>query len=231
MPQFSTKRRVDHAPPTCSTLVADVERYPEFVPHVQRHAGAQPHRQGARALWCVVAAMTVAYKMIHQTFTSRATLDRPNLKILVEYLDGPFRHMQNRWAFRATGEHACEVEFYIDYEFRSRALSLMMGRCSTPSSAASPAFEQRADRVYGRTAPLPAGGRRCRAVSMHWRRRARLWQHGRGVEAVGLDLQRADQGRHRHRIGAISAVPGIGANHSSMSRRPATYLTSGLSGR
>ena len=52
----------------------------------------------------LVADMTVAYKMIRQTFTSRVTLDRPNLKILVEYLDGPFKRMQNRWAFHPTGE-------------------------------------------------------------------------------------------------------------------------------
>ena len=95
--------------------------------------------------------MTVAYKMIHQTFTSRATLDKPNLKILVEYLDGPFRHMQNRWAFRATGENACEVEFYIDYEFKSRALGMMMGALfDTVFRRMAQAFERRADKVYGR---------------------------------------------------------------------------------
>ena len=72
--------------------------------------------------------MTVAYKLIRQTFTSRATLDKPNLKILVEYLDGPFSRMQNRWTFHATGETACEVEFFIDYEFKSRTLRHADGR-------------------------------------------------------------------------------------------------------
>jgi coenzyme Q-binding protein COQ10 len=95
--------------------------------------------------------MTVAYKMIRQTFTSRATLDRPNLKILVEYLDGPFSRMQNRWIFHATGDNSCDVEFYIDYEFRSRTLGMLMGAMfETVFRRMAAAFEQRADRVYGR---------------------------------------------------------------------------------
>jgi coenzyme Q-binding protein COQ10 len=150
MPQFSTKRRVNHSAADMFDLVADIERYPEFVPMcgAMRVRSQTDKGEGVNVL---VAAMTVAYKMIHQTFTSRATLDRPNLKILVEYLDGPFRHMQNRWAFRPTGEHACEVEFYIDYEFKSRTLGMMMGALfDTVFRRMAQAFEQRADKVYGR---------------------------------------------------------------------------------
>jgi coenzyme Q-binding protein COQ10 len=99
----------------------------------------------------MVAEMTVAYRLIRQTFTSRATLDRPKLAILVEYLDGPFSRMQNRWAFHATGENACEVEFFIDYEFRSRTLALLMGAMfETVFRRMAAAFEKRADEVYGR---------------------------------------------------------------------------------
>jgi len=99
----------------------------------------------------MVATMTVAYKMIRQTYTSRATLDKPDLKILVEYLDGPFRRMQNRWAFRPTGDKTCEVEFFIDYEFRSRALAILMGAVfDTVFRRMAAAFEKRANAVYGR---------------------------------------------------------------------------------
>ena len=98
----------------------------------------------------VVADMTVAYKVIRQTFTSRVTLDRPSLKILVEYVDGPFKRMHNRWAFRPTGEHACEVEFFIDYEFASRTLGMLMGAMfDTAFRKFAAAFEKRADQVYG----------------------------------------------------------------------------------
>ena len=99
-----------------------------------------PEPEGVEIL---IADMTVAYKFVRETFTSRVTLDRPNLQILVEYLEGPFSRLENRWAFHATGERTCEVEFFISYEFRSRTLGLLMGtmfevafrRFPSPSSA------------------------------------------------------------------------------------------------
>ena len=95
--------------------------------------------------------MTVAYKVISETFTSRVTLDRPNLQILVEYLDGPFSRLENRWTFKPTGENACEVEFFIDYEFKSRMLAMLMGAMfDTAFRQFAVAFEQRADEVYGK---------------------------------------------------------------------------------
>jgi coenzyme Q-binding protein COQ10 len=98
----------------------------------------------------VVADMTVAYKFIRETFTSRVTLDRPKLEILVEYLEGPFRTMNNRWRFRPTGEGSCEVEFFITYEFRSRTLGLLMGGVFDAAFRRfAAAFERRADQVYG----------------------------------------------------------------------------------
>ena len=150
MPRFSTKRRVQHSAANMFDLVADVEKYPQFVPMCSAMRVRSRTDKG-EGITVMVAAMTVAYKMIHQTFTSRATLDRPNLKILVEYLDGPFRHMQNRWAFHATGENTCEVEFFIEYEFKSRTLAMMMGALfDTVFRRMAQAFEKRADEVYGR---------------------------------------------------------------------------------
>jgi len=131
-------------------LVADGEKYPEFVPlcSALRVKSRTDKGEGVTVL---VADMTVSYKIISETFTSRVTLDRPNLKVLVEYLDGPFKHMHNRWAFRTTGERTCEVEFFIDYEFRSRMLAMLMGALfDTAFRKFAAAFEQRADQVYGR---------------------------------------------------------------------------------
>jgi coenzyme Q-binding protein COQ10 len=150
MPRFSTKRRVQHSAANMFDLVADVEKYPQFVPMCSAMRVRSRTDKG-EGITVMVAAMTVAYKMIHQTFTSRATLDRPNLKILVEYLDGPFRHMQNRWAFHPTSENTCEVEFFIEYEFKSRTLAMMMGALfDTVFRRMAQAFEKRADEVYGR---------------------------------------------------------------------------------
>jgi coenzyme Q-binding protein COQ10 len=99
----------------------------------------------------VVADMTVSFKLVRESFRSRVTIDRPKLQILVEYLQGPFSHLQNRWTFRAIGEATCEVEFFIDYEFRSRTLGLLMGGMfDVAFRRFAAAFEARADQVYGR---------------------------------------------------------------------------------
>jgi coenzyme Q-binding protein COQ10 len=151
MPQFSSKRRVRHSAADMFDLVADVEKYPQFVPLCRSLKVKSRTQKGEGTV--IVAAMTVAYKLIQQTFTSRVTLDRPNLKILVEYLDGPFSRLQNRWIFVSTGEASCEVEFFIDYEFKSRTLAMLMGAMfDTAFRKFAAAFEKRADEVYGRKA-------------------------------------------------------------------------------
>jgi coenzyme Q-binding protein COQ10 len=95
--------------------------------------------------------MTVAYKLLHETFTSQVTLDRPRLAIDVEYLDGPFSHMDNRWTFRALGEQECEVAFFISYEFKSRMLGVVMGAVFDAAFRRfAEAFERRADAIYTR---------------------------------------------------------------------------------
>lgn len=148
MPQLSTTRRVRHAASEMFDLVADVERYPEFVPLCQSLSVRQQTSEGGKDI--IVADMTVAYKLVRQTFTSRVTLDRAKLEILVEYLEGPFSRLNNRWMFRPVDKRTCDVEFFIAYEFRSRALGLLMG---TMFDAAfrrfAGAFERRADEVYG----------------------------------------------------------------------------------
>ena len=130
-------------------LVADVEKYPQFVPLCSALRVKSRAQKDNTAV--IVVVMTVAYKLIHQTFTSRVTLDKPNFKILGEYLDGPFSRLQNRWTFAPTGESASEIEFFIDYEFKSRTLAMLMGAMfDTAFRKFAAAFEKRADEVYGR---------------------------------------------------------------------------------
>jgi coenzyme Q-binding protein COQ10 len=150
MPQFSSKRRVQHTAADMFDLVADVDRYPEFVPLCQALKVRQRSDKGS-GVEEVVADMTVSFKFVRETFRSKVTLDKPKLQILVEYLEGPFSHMENRWSFRATDEQSCEVEFFIDYEFRSRTLGMLMGAMFEAAFRRfAAAFEQRADHVYGR---------------------------------------------------------------------------------
>lgn len=148
MPQFSTMRRVRHAANEMFDLVADVEHYPEFVP-LCRSLKVRERKVGPGGTEVLIAQMTAAYKLISETFTSRVTLDRANLRIVVEYLDGPFRRLENRWTFTAAGERSCEVEFFISYEFKSRTLALLMGSMfDLAFRRFATAFEQRADVVY-----------------------------------------------------------------------------------
>ena len=148
MPQFSTKRRVRHPAVEMFDLVADVEKYPQFVPLCSAlSVKSRAEKEGTTIL---IADMTVAYKIVHETFTSRVTLNRQDLKILVEYLSGPFKRMQNRWSFHPVGEDGCDVEFFIDYEFRSRTLAMLMGAMFDAAFRRfAVAFEQRADEIYG----------------------------------------------------------------------------------
>src|SRR5579871_5877730 len=150
MPQFRTRRRVHHAASDMFDLVADMEKYPQFVPLCQAMRVRRRTMSG-EGIETAIAEMTVAYKLVRETFTSRVTLDRPNLEILVEYLDGPFSRMENRWDFRPAGEQLCDVEFFIVYEFRSRMLGVMMGAVFDAAFRRfAEAFERRADAVYGR---------------------------------------------------------------------------------
>jgi coenzyme Q-binding protein COQ10 len=129
-------------------LVADVERYPEFVPFC-RSLKVRKRSQDAQGRDTFVCEMTIAYKLIRETFTTRVTLDRPALQINVDYLSGPFHRLENRWSFRPAGERACDVEFFLTYEFQSRALALVMGAMfEAVFRRFADAFEQRADKIY-----------------------------------------------------------------------------------
>ena len=148
MPEFSTTRWVRHAATDMFDLVADVERYPEFVPLCQKLVVRRRFDE-PDGTQTIVADMTVSFKLLRETFKSRVRLDRANLRILVEYLDGPFSHLENRWEFHPAGERGCEVKFFIAYEFRSRTLGMLMGAMFDAAFRRfADAFEQRADRVY-----------------------------------------------------------------------------------
>jgi coenzyme Q-binding protein COQ10 len=149
MPRFSSKHRVQHRADQMFDLVADVERYPEFVPlcSALRVRRRMPQADGTEV---VVADMTVSFKLVKETFTSEVTLDRKNLKITVRYLQGPFSNLENRWTFEPKSDDACDVGFFINYEFKSRVLATLMGSMFDAAfKRFSAAFEKRADMIYG----------------------------------------------------------------------------------
>ncbi|MEM1289633.1 MAG: type II toxin-antitoxin system RatA family toxin [Pseudomonadota bacterium] len=149
MPSFTTRHKVSHSADDMFALVADVRSYPEFVPLCQalKVRGEAPLGEDKSV---IIADMTVAYKMFRETFTSRVELEPDARTIIARYLDGPFKRMENRWRFEPEGPDHCIIEFYIDYEFRSRALGSLMGTMFDRAFRKfSSAFEARADKLYG----------------------------------------------------------------------------------
>ena len=151
MPAFRNQRRVRHSAAEMFALVAEGERYPEFVP-LCRALKVRRREQSAAGLETLIADMEIGYRAIRETFTSRVALDPANLKIRVEYVDGPFSRLENVWNFRDAAEGGgSTVEFFIAYEFRSRLLAAVMGSVFDAAFRKfSAAFEARADRIYGR---------------------------------------------------------------------------------
>lgn len=148
MPRFSTTRPVRHSATDMFDLVADVEKYPQFLPLCESLVVRARQQDGGRET--LIATMTIAYKLIRESFTTRVLLDRDGLAIRAEYLDGPFSRLENVWRFEPTEEDASLVHFAIDYAFRSRALGLVMGTVFDRAFRKfAEAFEARADAVYG----------------------------------------------------------------------------------
>ena len=148
MPEFRTQRRLAYSAEDMFALVADVEKYPEFVPFCERLNVRGRRIDGDREI--LVADMAIGYKMVRETFTSKVTIDRRSLTIRADYLDGPFRTMENTWTFRPLEGGGSEIAFAIHYEFKSRALALLMGAVfDRVFRAFAGAFEKRAVQIYG----------------------------------------------------------------------------------
>ena len=128
-------------------LVADVERYPEFLPLCNGLVVRSRKERDGKVL--LVADMTVGYKAIRETFSTQVLLNRAERVIDVKYIDGPFKYLDNRWRFEPTESGGCSVDFFIDYEFKSRILGALMGSMFDRAFRMfTEAFEKRADSIY-----------------------------------------------------------------------------------
>ncbi|WP_414462739.1 type II toxin-antitoxin system RatA family toxin [Hyphomicrobium sp. DY-1] len=150
MPSFSSQRHVRFSAAQMYALVADIEKYPEFLPLCTGLTvlSRLPQGEGEE----LTARMSVGYKSIAENFTTRVVTNPAELRIDVSYLDGPFKHLDNRWRFMddATGS---AVDFFIDYEFRSKLLGVLMGSMFDQAFRRfTQAFEERAAKIYGNAA-------------------------------------------------------------------------------
>ena len=149
MPVFRAMRHVHHSADEMFDLVADVERYHEFVPLCLRHAILS--RETRAEIEILITDMTVACAIYRESFTSRVTLDRANGCILVESTDGPLRRLRTRWTFQSRSDDSCDVGFHLHYELASRTLALLMGAVFDAAFGRFvQAFERRADIIYTR---------------------------------------------------------------------------------
>jgi coenzyme Q-binding protein COQ10 len=149
MPRHAETRPLPYSPEQMFDLVADCDKYPEFLPLC---VGMKTRSRGpdANGNPVLIAEMEVGYKAIRERFVTRNILDRNALKLTVEYVEGPFSRLRNVWNFIPDAQ-GCKVEFYIDYEFKSRLLAALMGSMfDAVFRTFASAFEARADKIYGK---------------------------------------------------------------------------------
>lgn len=152
MPKHSETRALPYSPEQMFDMVADVARYPEFLPWV---SAIRVRSNGASEM---VADMIVGFKGLRETFTSRVKKDRPHT-IRVDYVDGPLRYLSNDWRFRPGEGGGCLVDFSVDFEFKSRMFEMLAGQVFDRALRKMiGAFEERAAALYGADSPTSASG-------------------------------------------------------------------------
>ncbi|WP_298194651.1 type II toxin-antitoxin system RatA family toxin [Novosphingobium sp.] len=143
MPVINQQRRLAWSAEEMFDLVADVKRYPEFLPWVVAT------RIKSDSETEMVADMMVGFSALREKFTSRVIKERPN-RIAVEYLDGPLKRLSNTWEFRAEEDGGCVIDFNVDFTFRSAILEALAGQyLDRAFRKMVAAFETRAEKVYG----------------------------------------------------------------------------------
>ncbi|MHA1134138.1 MAG: type II toxin-antitoxin system RatA family toxin [Alphaproteobacteria bacterium] len=146
---YEVKHPVAHSADDMYALVASVETYPQFLPLVEALQVTRREQDGDKPV--LIATMQVGYKLIRESFTTKVTLNAETREILVEYLDGPFSHLENRWRFLPRTDGSSEIDFYIAYSFRSRMFEHVVGGLFDKAVRKyTDAFETHADAVYGR---------------------------------------------------------------------------------
>ncbi|MGA0826128.1 MAG: type II toxin-antitoxin system RatA family toxin [Gemmobacter sp.] len=149
MPRHDETRALPYPARAMFDLVADVARYPEFLPWTAaaRLRARTPRPDGTEVL---EADLVISFKVFRERFGSRVVLDPANLRIDTEYLDGPFRHLRSRWEFAPRADGGCDVVFFVDFEFRNAILQRIIGVVFNEAmQRVVRAFEARAAALYG----------------------------------------------------------------------------------
>lgn len=148
MPSHREKRKLPYSAQQMYDLVADVGAYPQFLPWCSAARVRSRTPQGAAEV--MLADLVISFKVFRERFGSRVTLWSDDMKIDTEYLDGPFKFLKSTWAFRDLGDGTCEVEFFVDFEFKNRILQGAAGLFFNEAmQRIVRAFEARAEALHG----------------------------------------------------------------------------------
>ena len=143
MPGVRESRRLPYSAEQMFDLVADVARYPEFLPWVVAT------RVKSDSDTEMVADMLVGFKALREKFTSRVIKHRPD-RLEVIYIDGPMRDLDNLWHFRPLPEGGCEIDFCVEFSFKNKMFELLAGQYFDRAFRKMvTAFEARANALYG----------------------------------------------------------------------------------
>ena len=143
MPRHTERRSLPYTPDQMFDLVADVRRYQEFLPWV----AATRIRSDSETL--MIADLVVGFRSLKETFTSRVTKQRPD-EIIVDYVDGPLKHLHNSWQFASDGNGGTHIDFCVDFAFKSRIFETIAGQMFDRALRRMiGAFEARAHELYG----------------------------------------------------------------------------------
>ena len=142
MPTHAEKKMVPFTPEQMFDLVADVPKYPQFLPWC---VGARVKRRQGEVMW---ADLVIGFKMFRERYTSKVTLDREAMRIDVEYTDGPFSYLNNHWVFEPHPDGTM-IDFFVDFEFKSKLLQKAIGLVFNEAvQLMVSSFEKRAHALY-----------------------------------------------------------------------------------
>ena len=148
MPKHSENRKVPYSASKMFDLVSDIESYPEFLPWCSGARIKQEYDIGNK--YVIIADLIISFKAFREQFTSEVTLDRNSNKILVNYVDGPFKYLINSWQFTEEKNGECTATFLVDFEFKSKILQALIGIVFNDAMIKIVgAFEKRAFELYG----------------------------------------------------------------------------------
>lgn len=152
MPTHTEKRQMAFSAAQMYNLVADVASYPKFLPWCS--AARITSRSHSGPFEVISADLVISFKLFREKFASRVTLKPQENALDVEYLDGPFRYLNNHWRFTDQPGGGCEADFFVDFEFKSMVLQAVIGVVFNEAmQRIVRAFESRADQLYGNQIP------------------------------------------------------------------------------